>query len=92
MIAYATWPGNIAQWDRERDQLFYLEVFGDVSPRMTHGYTQLPPPEGSQGSAHRTNIAPLFEYYWSLGYIDLDGECGPESWGGGPAMPRALDV
>jgi hypothetical protein len=82
VVAYVRWPGNIDQWDRERDHHFYLEVFGDPSPRMAHGYTQLPVAEGSQESSQRTNISPLYEYYWSLGYIDPDGEFGPESWGG----------
>jgi hypothetical protein len=35
-----------------------------------------------KGSTRSTNLAPLYEYYWSLGYIDLDGRCGPDSWGG----------
>jgi hypothetical protein len=30
----------------------------------------------------KQNFAPLYEYYWSLGFVDLDGKCGPGTWGG----------
>ena len=82
MIEYVTWPNNIDQWNREEDHFFYLEVFGEASPRITPGYTQLPLPEENEGLKQGTNLAPLYEYYWSLGYIDLDKKCGPDSWGG----------
>jgi hypothetical protein len=77
-----TWPRNIDQWNREEDHFFYLEVFGEANPRITPGYTQLPLPEENEGLKQGTNLAPLYEYYWSLGYIDLDRQCGPDSWGG----------
>jgi hypothetical protein len=82
MIEYVTWPHNIDQWNREEDHFFYLEVFGESSPRITPEYTQLPLSEENGSLTRCTNLAPLYEYYWSLGYIDLDGKCGPHSWGG----------
>jgi hypothetical protein len=82
VIEYVTWPHNIDQWNREEDHLFYLEVFGETGPRISLDYALLPLPEQGKVLKRTTNLAPLYEYYWSLGYIDLDGKCGPESWGG----------
>jgi hypothetical protein len=39
-------------------------------------------PEEDRGVGQCTNLAPLYEYYWSLGYIDHGGKYGPSSWGG----------
>jgi hypothetical protein len=91
VIEYVTWPPppDIAQWDHAKDRCVYLEMFGEASPRMTPAYTQLPIPEKNGASRHSTNLAPLYEYYWSLGYIDLDKKCGPDSWGGHPADTAA---
>jgi hypothetical protein len=82
VIEYVTWPRNIDQWNRQEDHLFYLEVFGEARPRISSDYTQLPLPEEGKDLQRTTNLVPLYEYYWSLGYIDLDGKCGPNSWGG----------
>jgi hypothetical protein len=46
---------------------------------MTPAYTQLPIPEGNGVSSHPTNLAPVYEYYWSIGYIDPDKKCGPDT-------------
>src|SRR5690242_1665805 len=89
VIEYKTWPYNIDQWKREKDRLFYLELFGETSPRITPGYTQLPLPEENEISRHSTNLAPLYEYYWSLGYVDIDKKCGPAGWGGNPKETAA---
>jgi hypothetical protein len=69
------------QWNG-KDHCLYLEMFGEASPRLTSAYTQVPLPGESDGLQYGTNLAPLYEYYWSLGYIDLDEKCGPDSWGG----------
>jgi hypothetical protein len=31
----------------------------------------------------------MYEYYWSLGFVDLDGKCGPDTWGGELAQTAA---
>jgi hypothetical protein len=36
----------------------------------------------SESLKHNADLAPLYEYFWSLGYIDLDEKCGPDSCGG----------
>jgi hypothetical protein len=82
VIEYVTWPDDINQWNREEDHLFYLEIFGEARPRISLDYMQLPLPEEGNDLTRTTNLAPLYEYYWSLGYVDLDGKCGPSSWGG----------
>lgn len=82
MIEYVTWPRDIDQWNHDADRLFYLEVFGEARPRISPEYTQLPLPEEGKDLKRTTNLAPLYEYYWSLGYIDIDGKCGTDSWGG----------
>jgi hypothetical protein len=82
MIKYVTWPGNINQWNHEEDHLFYLEVFGEARPKVSPEYTQLPLPGEGADLNQSKNCTPLYEYYWSLGYVDLDGKCGPSSWGG----------
>ena len=82
MIEYVTWPNDIPQWNREEDHCFYLEAFGEANPRITPEYARSPLPENDKGLNDCANPAPLYEYFWSLGYIDLDGKCGPGSWGG----------
>jgi hypothetical protein len=82
VIEYVTWPPNIDRWNHKEDRLFYLEVFGEANPRIASGYTQLPLPEANGSSKAGTNLAPMYEYYWNLGYIDLDKQCGPDRWGG----------
>lgn len=77
MIEYATWPYDIEQGKHEPDHPFYLEVFGEASPRITPGYAQLPLPEENGSLKQCTNLVPLYEYYWSVGYIDADGKRGP---------------
>jgi hypothetical protein len=81
LIEYVTWPRNIVQWNHDED-LFFLEVFGETSPRLTPEYLQLPLSEEGGDIRQCANLAPLYEYYWTLGYIDLDGKRGPGSWGG----------
>jgi hypothetical protein len=88
MIEYVTYPRDIGQWDQGEDLLFYLEVFGDATPRISHGYVESPLPEGD-GFKRATSLAPVYEYYWSIGYIDLDGKCGPDNWGGEPGDTAA---
>ena len=81
MIEYVTYPRTIARWNHEED-LFFLEVFGETSPRLNPEYLQLPLPEEDRAVRQSTNLAPLYEYYWSLGYIDHGGKRGPSNWGG----------
>jgi hypothetical protein len=81
VIEFVTWPRNIAEWNHDED-LFYFEVFGEARPRFNPGYVQVPLSEENEAVRRCTNLAPLYEYYWSLGYIDLDGKRGPGSWGG----------
>jgi hypothetical protein len=82
VIEYVTWSGNSPQWGHGEDHFFYLEILGEASPRMTPEYTQLPIPEGNEISRHFTNLAPVYEYYWNIGYVDPDKKCGPDTWGG----------
>jgi hypothetical protein len=82
VIEYVTWSGNSPHWGHGEDHIFYLEILGEATPRMTPAYTQLPIPERHEASRHSTNLAPVYEYYWSIGYIDPDKKCGPETWGG----------
>jgi hypothetical protein len=89
VIEYVTWSGNSPQWGHGEDHFFYLEILGEARPRMTPAYTQPPIPEGNQISRHVTNLAPVYEYYWSIGYIDPDKKCGPDSWGGALADTAA---
>lgn len=85
---YAVWPHHTPQWDDEKDH-FYLEVFGEASPRMAPAYTQLPILEKGEASRHSSNLAPVYEYYWSLGYIEHDKKNGPPSWSGDPGGTAA---
>lgn len=89
MIEYVTWPHNFDQWDPEEGHYFYLEMFGETSPRMVPEYTQLPLAEEDGDFRQGTNLAPLYEYYWSLGYIDPDGKSDAGSWDGKPADTAA---
>ena len=74
MIGYATWHSPIGE-----RPFHYFEMFGETSPLITPGYTKLLLPEENEGPKHSTNLAPLYEYYWSLGYLEPDG---PEKkWG-----------
>jgi len=82
MIEYVTWPPDIGQWNHDEDRLFYLEVFGEARPRISSEYAQLPLPEEGGDLKRTTNLVPLYEYFWSLGYIDIDRKCGPDTWGG----------
>jgi hypothetical protein len=82
VIEYVTWPRDLGQWNREEDRLFYLEVFGEARPRISLDYTRIPLAEEGEDLRRTTNLVPMYEYYWSLGYIDLDEKCGPDSWGG----------
>jgi hypothetical protein len=88
MIEYVTWPRDVDLSDHAEDH-FYLEIFGEARPRMDPAYTQLPIPEEDGVSYRYTNLAPLYEYYWSLGYIGSDDKFGPDSWGGRPADTAA---
>jgi hypothetical protein len=82
VIEYMMWPPDIDKLSPEEDYSFYFEVFGEVSPRIASEYTQVPLPEEDAGLKQCINFAPLYEYYWSLGFVDLDGKCGPDTWGG----------
>jgi len=82
VIEYVMWPPNIVKLSPEEDYSFYFEVFGESSPRIVPEYTQVPLPEEDAGLKQCINFAPLYEYYWSLGFVDLDGKCGPDTWGG----------
>lgn len=82
MIEYVTWPPNLGDWTPGVDHCFYFEMFGETSPRLTPAYTQIPLPEETGGLKYGTNLAPLYEYYWSLGYIEVDEKCGLDSWCG----------
>jgi hypothetical protein len=88
VIEYRLWP-NIGKLSHEKDCFFYFEVFGEASPRIAPEYTQVPLPEEDAGSKQCVNFAPLYEYYWSLGFVDLDGKCGPGTWGGELAQTAA---
>jgi hypothetical protein len=89
VIEYVMWPPNIAKLTPEEDYSFYFEVFGEASPRIAAEYTQAPLPEEDAGLKQCINFAPLYEYYWSLGFVDLDGKCGPGTWGGELAQTAA---
>jgi hypothetical protein len=80
VIEYKVWPYCKDEWNR--DHPFYLEVFGQARPRLSHGYARIPLSEGNGEVEQGINRGPLYEYCWSLGYIDLDRECGPDRWGG----------
>lgn len=89
MIEYVTCPPNIGKLSPEEDYSFYFEVFGEASPRITSEYTQASLPEEDAGLKQCINFAPLYEYYWSLGFVDLDGKCGPGTWGGRACANRS---
>jgi hypothetical protein len=89
VIEYVTCPPNIGKLSPEEDYSFYFEVFGEASPRITSEYTQASLPEEDPGLKQCINFAPLYEYYWSLGFVDLDGKCGPGTWGGELAQTAA---
>jgi hypothetical protein len=89
VIEYILWPPNIDKLSPEEDYSFYFEVFGEVSPRIASEYTQVPLPEEDAGFKQCVNFAPMYEYYWSLGFVDLDGKCGPDTWGGELAQTAA---
>jgi hypothetical protein len=89
VIEYVMCPSNIGKLSPEEDCSFYFEVFGETSPRITPEYAQAPLPEKDAGLKQCINFAPLYEYYWSLGFVDLDGKCGPGTWGGELAQTAA---
>jgi len=65
--------------DPQENKFLYLELFGQTDPLITPGYTQLLL-EKSERSKHGTNLAPLYEYYWSLGYVGPDPNWGRDFW------------
>lgn len=89
MIEYRMWPPDIGKLSYEEDSSFYFEVFGEVNPRIAPEYAQVPLPEEDAGLKQCINFAPQYEYYWSLGFVDLDGKCGPGTWGGELAQTAA---
>jgi len=66
-------------YPRKENKFFYFELFGETSPLITPGYTQLMLEENER-SKHGTNLAPLYEYYWSLGYVGSDPKWGRDLW------------
>jgi hypothetical protein len=81
-MQYVMWPSDIDQWNREEDHFFYLEVFGETSPTITSGCAHTARAMENESPNHNTDLAPLYEYFWSIGFVDLDRKCGPETWGG----------
>jgi hypothetical protein len=82
VIEYVIWPDDSRQWDPGAGHVFYLELFGEASPQMASAYTQLPILEEGGAPRNSSNLAPAYEYYWSLGCINLDKKQGLPSWGG----------
>lgn len=82
MIEYVMRHPDIVKLSPEQDHSFYFEVFGEANPRIAPEYAQVPLFEEDAGLLRCTNFAPLYEYYWSLGFVDLDGKCGPDTWAG----------
>jgi hypothetical protein len=89
VIEYVMGPPKIDESSPANCCPFYFEVFGETSPQIAPDYTQLPLPEEDAGLKQCANFAPLYEYYWSLGFVDLDGKCGPDTWGGDLAQTTA---
>jgi hypothetical protein len=74
MIEVASWPSDLTQWD-PRKQPFYLEVFGETSPRVDLAYGETPAagtPDGAPPVA--APGAPTYEYWWTIGHPGRSSE------------------
>src|SRR5258708_5378711 len=68
MIEVVSWPANLAEWDA-REQPFYLEVFGETSPRVDLTYAEvLQPASAPDGPPPAAAGAPIYEYWWTIGH------------------------
>jgi hypothetical protein len=82
MIQFVTWPSNLAHWNSEKDPPFYLELYGETRPELDERYVEvLSLAEEQHGLIEGARLAPLYEYCWSLGYLDDDTKHASESWG-----------
>jgi hypothetical protein len=82
MLQFTTWPSNLAHWTSEKDGRFYLELYGETKPEVDERYVEvLSLAEEQHGLKEGARLAPLYEYCWSLGYLDDDTKHSSESWG-----------
>jgi hypothetical protein len=82
MIQFVTWPSDLARWNSGEDPPFYLELYGEARPELDERYVEvLSLAEEQHGLKEGARLAPLYEYCWSLGYLDGETKHTSENWG-----------
>lgn len=65
MIEVVSSPANLQDWEPDK-QPFYLELYGETEPLVDEAYAQAVPAGSADPKA--TADAPVYEYWWTLGY------------------------
>jgi hypothetical protein len=68
MIETVSYPEDLSSWDPDA-QPFYLELFGETSPKMDLSYAEvLPSGSGADGQPQTAAPTPIYEYWWTIGH------------------------
>lgn len=67
-IESASHPSDLKQWDGKGEDPYYFEVFGETSPVLDTAYAEVVPAGASEGAAQTTQLAPVYEYWWTIGH------------------------
>jgi len=83
MIESASHPKDLHAWD-PATYPFYIELFGETSPLLDTGFSEVLKPGASEAEA--VAAAPIYEYWWTIGHPGWHGERHPHAlWDEEPA-------
>lgn len=68
MIEVASHPANLGNWRSAPETPYYFEVFGETSPQVDLAYAQIQGPSDGASTAQQTTVAPVYEYWWTIGH------------------------
>lgn len=69
-IESVTHPADLTRWDPDQ-QPYYLELFGETSPRIDVHYAEAFSPSYDDESLPVEKSAPIYEYFWTIGHPGL---------------------
>lgn len=75
MIEVVSYPADLAQWN-PTETPFYLELFGDTSPVFDTQFAEVIKPGPVDSAAQTVAVAPIYEYWWTLGHPGHAPETG----------------
>lgn len=68
MIEVASWPKDLSHWNpRDPAHPYYLELFGETSPRLDRGYGGPIASDAAEADPTLTK-AYTYEYWWTIGH------------------------